>query len=255
MSSEFHIVIPCRMASERLPGKPLREIAGRPLIELVYRRALQADARSVIIATDSEEIRDTAQAFGARVVMTSAAHQSGSDRIAECARKMGWSDDTILVNLQGDEPLMPSQCLEQSASVLSDHADASVCSLYLPLSQADEVTDPNTVKVVTDSSGFALYFSRSVIPHLRGFDSVTAALQSGMVWKRHIGLYAYRVGALVAFTRQSPSPLESAERLEQLRFLENGHRIVMARACRNIPSGVDTPEDLERVRRLLADLD
>lgn len=252
MSHEYHIVIPARMASQRLPGKPLLELAGRPLIEHVFRRACDSSARSVVIATDSDEIARAARGFGARAVLTSAEHQSGSDRIAECADRLGWGDETLLVNLQGDEPLMPAVCLDQAAALLADDERASASSLYWPITDAAEAADANAVKVVTGRDGAALYFSRSVVPHPRGFENLEAALASGQTWKRHIGLYAYRAGALRRFAALSPSPLESAEKLEQLRFLEHGMRIVMAEARAPIPAGVDTPEDLQRVSLLMA---
>lgn len=246
MKPEYHIVIPARLASERLPRKPLLEIAGRPLIEHVYRRALAAAARSVVIATDSGEIAEAARGFGAQVVLTSPEHQSGSDRIAECASTCGWGGDTLLVNLQGDEPLMPAACLDQVAALLAGDTDADVASLYWPVRDAAEAADPNGVKVVVDRMGRALYFSRAAIPFPRGSSEMP---RGG--WKRHVGLYAYRVNALRSFTGYAPGVLEQVEKLEQLRFLENGHRIAMAEAAEAIPGGVDTAEDLERVRRVL----
>lgn len=248
---KYHIVIPARMASVRLPGKPLAMIGTATLIEHVYRRAVSAAAESAVIATDSEEILETCNRFGANVVMTSADHRSGSDRIAECADLMGWKDETLIVNLQGDEPLMPAACLDQAARLLHDHSSASVASLYHEMGSAAEISDPNVVKVVTGRAGMALYFSRSVIPFPRDFESAEDAADAGVRWKRHVGLYAYRAGALRAFTRTAPSPLESQEKLEQLRFLESGRQIVMAEACKPIPAGVDTPEDLARVSGLL----
>ncbi|MGK2926689.1 MAG: 3-deoxy-manno-octulosonate cytidylyltransferase [Lysobacterales bacterium] len=255
MTAPYHIVIPARLASERLPGKPLLEIAGRPLIEHVYRRACAASAARVVIATDADSIADCARSFGAEVVMTSADHPSGSDRIAECVERLGWDSRTVIVNLQGDEPLMPPACLDQVARLLAASTDhgpgADVASLWWPLREAGEVTDPNLVKVVTDQRGRALYFSRSVIPHPRDPGGVLAALAAGAVWKRHIGLYAYRADALLAFTAAGPGQLERLEKLEQLRFLEHGRAIVMAQAAEAIPAGVDTPDDLRRVRALL----
>jgi 3-deoxy-manno-octulosonate cytidylyltransferase (CMP-KDO synthetase) len=248
MSAGYHIVIPARMASQRLPGKPLIAIGGRPLLEHVYRRACKASAQSVVIATDSDEIHDAVTRFGGDAVMTSTDHQSGSDRIAECVDIMGWPDDTLVVNLQGDEPLMPPECLDQVANILQKAPGADVASLYWPIDTPGEVHDSNVVKVVVSGAGRALYFSRSVIPHPRNV-SVEAALQTGAGWNRHIGLYAYRAGALRAFTKMQASPLESLEKLEQLRFLEAGRCIVMERACEFIPAGVDTAEDLERVRK------
>jgi 3-deoxy-manno-octulosonate cytidylyltransferase (CMP-KDO synthetase) len=175
--------------------------------------------------------------------MTSEKHQSGSDRIAECIGAMGWQSDTLLVNLQGDEPLMPPACLDQVAGLLAGDGKADVASLYWPLQDEGEAADPNVVKVVTGLDGTALYFSRSTIPHPRG-----GGVPAEGSWKRHVGLYAYRAGALQAFARGRATPLERTERLEQLRFLESGRRILMARACAFIPAGVDTPADLERIR-------
>lgn len=249
MSAGYHIVIPARMASHRLPGKPLIAIGGRSLVEHVYRQACKAVAQSVVIATDSDEIHDAVERFGGDAVMTSPDHQSGSDRIAECVDIMGWPDDTLVVNLQGDEPLMPPACLDQAAELLHQAPDADAASLYWPIDTPGEVHDSNVVKVVVSGEGRALYFSRSVIPYPRNV-SVEAAMQAGARWNRHIGLYAYRAGALRAFTKMQASPLESLEKLEQLRFLEAGRRIVMERACEFIPAGVDTVEDLERVRKL-----
>ena len=246
----YHIVIPSRMASQRLPGKPLALIGSKTLIELVYRRAAASNAESVVIATDSQEILDTAEAFGATAVMTSDTHTSGSDRIAETAGILGWDDDVLIVNLQGDEPLMPPQCLDQVAHLLEQDPAAHVASLYWPFEDQAHATDPNLVKVVTARDNGALYFSRSEVPFARDPASVHSSSHGRYCWKRHIGLYAYRAGALRAFAAMAPSPLEATERLEQLRFLETGHRIVMAEACEFIPAGVDTPEDLERARKM-----
>lgn len=252
MNVDYHIVIPARMASQRLPGKPLLDIAGKPLIQRVHERAIASTAQSVVIATDDREIARVAESFGARALMTSSDHPSGSDRIAECADLLSWSDSTLVVNLQGDEPLMPPACLDQVAALLDSDRDADVASLYWPATDAEEVSDPNAVKVVTARDGSALYFSRSVIPYPRETADVAAALDAGIGWRRHIGLYAYRVAALRAFTATPPGPLEVVEKLEQLRFLEAGRRIAMARAVEFIPAGVDTPRDLERVRKLFS---
>lgn len=252
MNAGYQIVIPARLASQRLPGKPLAMIAGRSLIEHVWLRACEANASSVVIATDSEQIFQAAASFGAEAVMTDAGHESGSDRIAECADLKGWDDQTLIVNLQGDEPLMPPACLDQAAGLLHQDPSADVASLYWPIGTAAEVEDPNVVKVVVDQQGAALYFSRSVIPFPRGSAGLGQALAEGISWNRHIGLYAYRAGALRAFAGMQATPLESLEKLEQLRFLESGRRIVMARASEFIPAGVDTPGDLERVQKLLS---
>lgn len=245
MKPEYCIVIPARMQSTRLPGKPLLEIAGKTLLEHVYRRAVQSAARAVVIATDDAGIHQAAERLGAQAVMTSAAHQSGSDRIAECAELLGWSEATLVVNLQGDEPLMPPACLDQVAALLAEDPAADVSSLYWPMSAAADAADPNQVKVVVDRAGAALYFSRAPIPYARDAGAT--------IWKRHIGLYAYRVRALRAFTAAGPGALERSEQLEQLRFLEQERRILMAEACEDIPAGVDTPDDLRRVRGLLGE--
>lgn len=251
MSAEYQIVIPARMASQRLPGKPLLSIAGRSLLEHVFRQACKSGASGVVIATDDRKIRDAAAAFGAEALMTSQSHQSGSDRIAECADQLGWTDEQLIVNLQGDEPLMPPACLDQVAGLLAGDPQADVASLFWPLDKAEEIDNPNAVKVVVSQSGHALYFSRSVVPYPRKGSGMAAALESGITWKRHIGLYAYRAGALRAFAAMQATPLEATEKLEQLRFLETGRRIRMEQACAFIPTGVDTPGDLERVRNIL----
>ena len=251
INSEFNIVIPVRMASQRLPGKPLLDIAGRSLIEHVYRSACCASVKEVIIATDDKQIVEVARKFGADVILTSQGHQSGSDRITECADQLGWSDEQLIVNLQGDEPLMPASCLDQVAALLDGDPAADVASLYWPLDSKEEITNPDVVKVVTAKNGHALYFSRSVVPFPRNWGKLEAALHSGIIWRRHVGLYAYRAGALRAFTAMQTTPLESAENLEQLRFLESGRKIRMAQACQFIPAGVDTQNDLERVRILI----
>ncbi|MBT8049739.1 MAG: 3-deoxy-manno-octulosonate cytidylyltransferase [Gammaproteobacteria bacterium] len=251
MSVSYRIVIPARLASQRLPNKPLAIIGTHPLIEYVHRRARASSAEAVVIATDSDAVRAAAESFGAQVVMTSSCHTSGSDRIAECADILGWEDETLVVNLQGDEPLMPASCLDQVAGLLRQDGMADVASLYWPIGDHAEALDPNVVKVVIDRNGHALYFSRSEIPHTRDPSEVAAHRHGHYPWKRHIGLYAYRAGALRAFAAMAPSPLEAMEKLEQLRFLESGHRIAMAEARDFIPAGVDTPDDLERVRRLI----
>jgi 3-deoxy-manno-octulosonate cytidylyltransferase (CMP-KDO synthetase) len=249
--SAYHIVIPARFASERLPGKVLLDLAGKPMLRHVWQRASESSAQSVVIATDDESIVAVAEDFGAQVLLTRSDHQSGSDRIAECASKLGWPDDHLVVNLQGDEPLMPPACLDQVAALLDQQTDCEVASLYWPITEAIEVRNPNAVKVVTDSEDRALYFSRSPIPYARNFSDIDTALSSGVEWKRHLGIYAYRLAALRRFTRCEPTPLEQAERLEQLRIMEQGGRIALARACEFIPAGIDTHDDLERVRRLL----
>jgi len=251
MTPDFRIVIPARMASQRLPGKPLLALAGLSLLQQVYRCAIASSAHSVVIATDDAAISEHARGFGAVVVMTSAAHQSGSDRIAEAVSQLGWDDQSIVVNLQGDEPLMPAACLEQVAALLQSDPAADMASLYWPISSAAEAQDPNVVKVVLAAAGNALFFTRSLLPYPRDWGSVDQALAQGMRWLRHVGLYAYRAGALKRFSGLAPTPLERAEKLEQLRVLESGGRIAMAAACAYIPPGVDTREDLDRVEQII----
>lgn len=239
------------MASQRLPGKPLATLAGLSLLQHVYQRAAASSAQKIVIATDDETIFEHASGFGAEVQMTSPTHQSGSDRIAEVARQLEWADETIVVNLQGDEPLMPAACLDQVAALLQTDSTADMASLFWPINNAAEAQDPNVVKVVLAQDGSALYFSRSLLPYPRDWASVDEAIAEGVNWHRHVGLYAYRAGALKRFSELAPTPLEQTEKLEQLRMLESGGRIVMAKACAFIPAGVDTAEDLERVQNIL----
>ncbi len=250
-SADYHIVIPARFASERLPGKVLLDLGGKSMLQHVWQRASESSATTVVIATDDERIVAAATAFGAQAVMTRSDHTSGSDRIAECADLLGWMDDQLVINLQGDEPLMPPACLDQVAALLLDRPECEVASLYWPISDAGEVLNPNAVKVVTDHEGCALYFSRCPVPYARAHDDIETAIAAGVGWKRHLGLYAYRLEALRRYTRHAPTPLECAERLEQLRVLENGGRIAMAKACEFIPPGIDTQEDLDRVREII----
>lgn len=249
--SAYHIVIPARFASERLPGKVLLDLAGQPMLQHVWQRAIESSAQSVVIATDDDSIVTIAKGFGAEVLLTRSDHQSGSDRIAECAAKLAWPDEHLVVNLQGDEPLMPAACLDQVAALLNQRPDCEVASLYWPIGEASEVQNPNAVKVVTDSQGRALYFSRAPIPYARSYDSIHEAMNAGVEWKRHLGLYAYRLAALRRYTSCAPTPLEISERLEQLRIMEQGGRIAMAAACEFIPAGIDTAEDLRRVTDII----
>lgn len=251
MKPVYHIVIPARYASERLPGKVLLDLHGRPLLQYVWQRAMESSAESVVIATDDARIVAAAERFGAQVVLTAADHQSGSDRIAECAAVLGWPDEQLVVNLQGDEPLMPPDCLDQVATLLVERPDCEVASLYWPITEVAELQNPNAVKVVVDGQGRALYFSRSPIPYARAYSDLNAALAAGVHWKRHLGLYAYRLSALRRYTAAEATPLETAEHLEQLRIMEQGGRIAMAQASTFIPPGVDTIEDLERVRDII----
>jgi 3-deoxy-manno-octulosonate cytidylyltransferase (CMP-KDO synthetase) len=248
-SGSYNIVIPARFASQRLPGKVLLDLAGKPMLQHAWQRAMESAAESVVVATDDESIVNAAESFGAKAVLTRSDHQSGSDRIAECADLLNWPDDMRVVNLQADEPLMPPACLDQVAALLDWRTDCEVASLYWPITDAGEVQNPNAVKVVTGADECALYFSRAPIPYARDYGEVCEAIAKGVEWKRHLGLYAYRLAALRRYTSCAPTPLEKTERLEQLRVMEQGGRIAMARACEFIPAGIDSPDDLERVRQ------
>lgn len=246
----YRIVIPARYASSRLPGKPLLPLAGKPMLEWVYERARRCRAQEVIVATDDQRIRDTALGFGAEVEMTALEHASGTDRIAEVARRRGWAEGDIVVNLQGDEPSMPAELIEQVAALLAAHAEADIATLATPVLQREEYFDPNAVKVVTDLAGRALYFSRAPIPWFRDHVEPDGTALAGVV-RRHIGLYAYRVGALRRLSELPPAPLETIEKLEQLRALAHGLAIQVGEAtCRPGPD-VNTLEDLARATAAL----
>ena len=255
----FRVAIPARYASTRLPGKPLRLLAGRPLLEHVYRRALSSGALEVVVATDDQRIREVAEGFGATVCMTSPGHLSGTDRLAEVAVRRGWPDDAIVVNLQGDEPQMPPDLIRRVAVELAEHPTAGIATICARIHQPVEVFDPNVVKVVRDRAGFALYFSRAPIPwHREAFRAGGTGLTGLPVetaWFRHIGLYAYRVAVLRGYPHLTPAPGERAESLEQLRALWHGIRIQVTEATEAPPPGVDTEADLLRVAAEFADSD
>ncbi|MFN2309825.1 MAG: 3-deoxy-manno-octulosonate cytidylyltransferase [Gammaproteobacteria bacterium] len=252
MSAEFKVVIPARFAASRLPGKPLRQLAGRPMIEHVYRRACESGASQVLVATDDARIESVARAFGAEVVMTSPAHPSGTDRLAEVAAQMAWPDAAVVVNLQGDEPLMPPALLRQVAANLAAQPEAAIATLCTPISEAQALFDPNVVKLVCDAQGFALYFSRAPIPWARDdFALSREHLPPGLAARRHLGLYAYRAGFLRAYRQLTPAPLEACEMLEQLRALWHGYRIHVADAVVLPGPGIDVESDVERVEALL----
>jgi 3-deoxy-manno-octulosonate cytidylyltransferase (CMP-KDO synthetase) len=249
------VAIPARYGATRLPGKPLRELSGRPLIELVYDRALESGAQEVVIATDDERVCRAAEGFGAPVVITAREHNSGTDRIAEVVTLRGWAPDTIIVNLQGDEPLMPPKLLQQVADNLDHHSQAGIATLCTRITDTADIFDPHTVKVVLDEKGYALYFSRAPIPYHR--DAFTQRPENipsppeNCSYYRHIGLYAYRARELQRFSQLPPCPLEQAESLEQLRALWHGIRIHVQEAEEIPPPGVDTKEDLARLQRYL----
>jgi 3-deoxy-manno-octulosonate cytidylyltransferase (CMP-KDO synthetase) len=246
MSARFRIAIPARYGSSRFPGKPLIPLRGRPMIEHVWRRACATGADEVIVATDDERIARTAEAFGARVCLTAGDHASGTDRLAEVVARMEWDDRDAVVNLQGDEPLIPSSLLVQVAEALRRSPNAAMMTLMTPI-EAENATDPNLVKVVTDRHGRALSFSRAAIPHQR--DPATAP---SWLYRRHIGIYGYRAGFLSTYTTLSPAPIERSEQLEQLRALWHGYAIGVVEADQVPEVGVDVPEDVERVEAALA---
>lgn len=249
----FIVIIPARFASQRLPGKPLLDIGGKTMIERVYRCAQKSSASRVIVATDDARIEQAVRAFGGEVMMTSADHASGTDRLHEVATKLGLADNDVVVNVQGDEPLIPAAVIDQVATNLARDSKASAATLSEAIDDVATLFNPNAVKVVCDSNGHALYFSRASIPFERGnYDAVHAALPSQYTAQRHIGIYAYRVSLLNVFVHWPPSDLELCEKLEQLRILSNGHSIHVAVACEPVPGGVDTQEDLNKVRALLA---
>ncbi len=248
MTDEFKIVIPARYKSSRFPGKPLADIHGKPMIQRVYEAAVDAGASEIVIATDSTMIGMAAEEFGATVCMTLEEHESGTDRLCEVVEKLQWEEDTVVVNLQGDEPLTPPAIINQVAVNLIRNKAAGCATLYTGLSQ-EEASDPNIVKVVVDRNGFAMYFSRSVIPYIRDADD---AATKELIYKRHIGLYAYKVQLLNKFQTMEPCELEQAEKLEQLRLMWYGVKIHLAQASSIPGHGVDTPEDLERVRAAIS---
>jgi 3-deoxy-manno-octulosonate cytidylyltransferase (CMP-KDO synthetase) len=249
----YRVVVPARYASVRLPGKPLLPLAGKPMIQWVYERACRAGAAQVIIATDDERVAEVARGFGAEVRLTSATHASGTDRIAEVALREGWSDQDIVVNLQGDEPLMPELLLAQVATLLQAHPQADIATLAVPLQSAAALLDPNVVKVVLDREQRALYFSRAPIPWVREGASAGIASQTSCAGaRRHLGLYAYRVSALRRLASLPPSALELLEKLEQLRALEHGMDIRVAEARVSPGPDVNTAQDLSAVEARLA---
>lgn len=252
MSLPFIVVIPARLASTRLPGKPLLPIAGKPMIQHVWEQARKSSAQRVVIATDDAGIYQACEAFGAEVLMTRADHGSGTDRLAEVAAKLGLAADAIVVNVQGDEPLIPPVIIDQVAANLAAHPEAGIATLAEPIDDVTAVFNPNAVKVVSDCNGLALTFSRAPLPWARDvFAQSRDTLPDGVPYRRHIGMYAYRAGFLHDFVGWGQCWLERTEALEQLRALWHGVRIHVADAIEAPPVGVDTPEDLERVRRIL----
>jgi 3-deoxy-manno-octulosonate cytidylyltransferase (CMP-KDO synthetase) len=247
----FRVVIPARFDSTRLPGKALLSVAGKPMIQWVHERALASGASEVLIATDDARIASAAAAFGAEVVMTATSHTSGTDRIAQVACERLWDDAQVVVNVQADEPLIPSALIAEVAQLLAAHAAADLATLAMRIVSLADFLDPNVVKVVVDVSGRALYFSRAPVPWDRDGSAARPPLARFADAWRHIGLYAYRVATLRKIRGLAPSPLEACEKLEQLRCLENGLRIQVGEASAAAGPDVNTAEDLRRVNALL----
>lgn len=251
--TDFTVVIPARYASSRFPGKALADIAGKPMVVRVAERAAQSGAKAVYVATDDARIASAMRAHGIETIATSATHATGTDRIAEAVRKLALGDDAIVVNVQGDEPLIDPRLVAGVAATLDRAADAAVSTACHPIGTAEEIFSPNVVKVVLDAKGYALYFSRAPIPHARdAWRSGPGEAPAGLPCYRHIGIYGYRAGFLAKYAQLAPSPLEEFEALEQLRVLWHGHRIAVTISETASPPGVDTPEDLEKVRKLVS---
>jgi len=252
MSLRFKVVIPARYGSTRLPGKPLLDLVGKPMIAHVCERAQEADAEEIVVATDDERIYQTVTSLGIKAVMTRPDHQSGTERIAEVARLCGWQNHDIIVNLQGDEPLIPPAYIRDVAAALAGQTQAGIATLAAAIIDPEEVFNPNAVKVVLNKNGYALYFSRAPIPWERDRFTQTGGTPSGkMPYLRHIGMYAYTVDFLNRYCRWEASALESVESLEQLRILWHGEAILVKTVAKTPEAGVDTQEDLMRVERAL----
>ena len=251
--SDYKIVIPARYGSSRLPGKPLISLCGKPMIQHVWERAGETGMQDIVIATDDQRIYDAAAAFGAEVVMTSAEHENGTERIAEVVRMKGWDDDAVIVNLQGDEPLIPESLIEATAASLINYPQAGMSSVCTPLNHSADAFDPNVVKVVLDREQFAMYFSRASIPWDRdGYKANPDAMTQKMPVYRHIGMYGYRVSFLRQYMEMEACPLENTESLEQLRALWYGVKIHMSVIAEPPGHGIDTPDDVARVESILA---
>lgn len=252
MSLAFRVVIPARYASSRLPGKPLADIGGQPMVVRVVERALQAGAESVVVATDDARVQQAVETAGYQAIMTATTHESGTERLVEVAETLGWSADTLVVNVQGDEPLIAPALIRQTAQRLDLHGDAVMATLAHPIHDHADFINPNVVKVVASEAGYALYFSRAPIPWPRDAFLGQQSMPPALGALRHIGLYAYRAGFLHTYARLAASPLERFEMLEQLRVLWHGYRISLGVADAAPAPGVDTADDLARVRALFA---
>ena len=243
----FLVVIPARLGSTRLPRKPLADIGGKPMVIRVAERAKQSLAQTVVVATDSPEIQAVCDEHHIECLLTSENHPTGTDRLAEVAQLLKLPSNALVVNVQGDEPLIPPELINQVAITLAEHEKCAISTVAVPITDATEINNPNVVKVVLNRSGEALYFSRAAIPFVRD-----PKINQKTEHLRHLGIYAYRADFLQAYSRLEPAPPEQAEALEQLRALWNGYRIAVHTASEAPPAGIDTPEDLERVRLLLA---
>ncbi|NOL49721.1 3-deoxy-manno-octulosonate cytidylyltransferase [Pelistega europaea] len=253
MSASFIAIVPARAASTRLPGKMLLDVHGLPLVIRTAQQANQSQASRVLIATDDKQIQAVAQSHGFEVMLTSAEHPSGTDRLAEVVTRLNLSDDMIVVNVQGDEPLLDPSLINQVAQALINHPQAAIATCAYPITEAEKFFNPNVVKVVKDATGFALYFSRAPIPWARdAFSRDKSQLPKNHFALHHIGLYAYRVGFLKQYPHLSMGVYEQLESLEQLRALEHGYRIFVLQTAQAPLPGVDTTEDLERVRAYFA---
>lgn len=252
MSIDYKIVIPARYGSSRLPGKPLIELAGKPMVQHVYERACETGVSDIIIATDDQRIESVARDFGANVMMTDPNHDNGTDRIAEVVKHQGWNKDTVVVNLQGDEPLIPKSLIDLTATALINNSQAGMSSLCTPIHSADDGFDTNVVKVVLNARQEAMYFSRATIPWDRdSYKESQQQLTQRHPCYRHIGMYGYRVGFLQDYAEMVPTSIEATESLEQLRALWYGVTIQMAVIDQAPGHGIDTPADVERVNELL----
>ncbi len=248
MPVPFHIIIPARFHSSRLPGKPLLEIAGKPMIQRVVERCRESGASRIVVATDDQRIVDVVEGFGGQAALTSRDHPSGSDRIAEASQKLGLAADDVIVNVQGDEIDMPAALINQVASALDAGSDAVMATASAPLAYPEEVSDPSVVKVVSDQSGYAIYFSRATIPWVR--DELTSGLAGHAqdYIRRHLGIYAYSAGYIRTFAARGHCQLEDLEKLEQLRALWHGEKIRCVEALQSPGPGIDTEQDLQRAR-------
>lgn len=247
---DFTVVIPARYASTRFPGKPLADIMGKPMIQQVYERSIKSKASRVVIATDDSRIEEVAKSFGAQVCMTRSDHETGTDRLQEVVEQLNLPEDHIVVNVQGDEPLIPPAVINQVAINLSTQPQASIATLSEPIETLEDLLNPNVVKVVADQAGLALYFSRAPIPWPReAFNQLQQPreIPEGTTWYRHVGIYAYKVALLNKYVTWEPAPLEQVECLEQLRAMYYSERIHVAQAEESMPAGIDTPEDLKRL--------